>query len=639
MKKICLWLLALGSVATLAAGADVKMRIFEGVKDVAGGTPDTVTSSFLKYVLSATLESEADLAAEQLQIRRIFKLGDVRLLTESDYKWTPGNSAKISHVFRLGAREYKVFLTPSGAAGDQRFRIEVLEPAGSGAGAGAAGRPASLLDTEFSAPRTSATVFGFEDTRGKPYFISLRTIRSDEVEPVRLIEKVDPIYPETAKKAKVEGVVVLEGNADIRGRVASVKVLRSVPLLDQAAVDALRQWVYEPLVIEGKPRPFVFTVTMRFRLDSGKGAVSSRQGVEGGVEGGVKGGVAGGVGGGVIGGVEGGTPGSAPTPKLVKHVEPAYPETARKNNVEGAVILEGTADIYGRIANVKVLRSVPLLDQAAIDALRQWVYEPMVIDGKPRPFVFTVTMKFRLVDGKGEVGFDQGGVIGGVEGGVAGGVVGGAAPTGRAKTEEGVLRAVGGVKPPKLVKSVEPVYPETARKAHVEGTVILEATTDKEGNVVNVKVLRSIPVLDQAAVDALKQWKYAPMLIDGKPQGIVFTVTVRFRLTTGDREKDLVKFAQGAVKCEGDIAPPKLVGSVDPVYPPEARQAGVQGVVILSVRTDAEGKVVDVMILRSIPMLNQAAIDAVRQWRYEPLIVNGAATPAVFTVTVRFKLE
>src|SRR4030043_137473 len=88
------------------------------------------------------------------------------------------------------------------------------------------------------------------------------------------------------------------------------------------------------------------------------------------------------------------------------------------------------------------------------------------------------------------------------------------------------VKAVGEVQPPKLIKKVDPVYPEAARQAGVKGVVILECTTDAYGSVVSVKVLRSIPALDQAAIDAVKQWVYEPMIIDGKPRGVIFTVTV-----------------------------------------------------------------------------------------------------------------
>ncbi len=59
-------------------------------------------------------------------------------------------------------------------------------------------------------------------------------------------------------------------------------------------------------------------------------------------------------------------------------------------------IIEAVTDMYGRVSSVKVLRSIPLLDQAAIDAVRQWVYEPMVINGRPRGVIFTVTVTFKL---------------------------------------------------------------------------------------------------------------------------------------------------------------------------------------------------------------------------------------------------
>ncbi|HMA55023.1 MAG TPA: energy transducer TonB, partial [Acidobacteriota bacterium] len=335
----------------------------------------------------------------------------------------------------------------------------------------------------------------------------------------------------------------------------------------------------------------------------------------------------------VVGGVTGGVSAKVMPPKLIKQVDPVYPETAGKAGVEGAVILEGTTDTYGRVASVKVLRSIPLLDQAAVDALKQWVYEPMVIDGKPRSVTFTVTMQFKLDDKKKpQVSVVVGGVVGGVLGGVSG-------AQDLKKFEGDAVRAVGKIEPPKPVKQVSPVYPEAARRGRVEGIVILEAKADEKGDVVDARVLRSIPLLDQAAIDAVKQWKYEPLVIDGEPRKVIFTVTVRFMLKDGDKPKTPDTFARGAVKAEGEIEPPRTIKDVKPVYPEVARKAGVQGTVILSVRADEKGQVTDVMVLRSIPLLDQAAIDAVRQWVYEPKVIDGKAVPIVFTVTVRFRLE
>lgn len=98
------------------------------------------------------------------------------------------------------------------------------------------------------------------------------------------------------------------------------------------------------------------------------------------------------------------------------------------------------------------------------------------------------------------------------------------------KPVEPAVLAVGDVKPPRLVSRIEPAYPEIARQARVEGVVILEATTDTYGRVVAVRVLRSIPLLDAAAVDAVRQWVYEPLLVNGRPRPVTFTVTVRFVL-------------------------------------------------------------------------------------------------------------
>ena len=105
------------------------------------------------------------------------------------------------------------------------------------------------------------------------------------------------------------------------------------------------------------------------------------------------------------------------------------------------------------------------------------------------------------------------------------------------KEEESTpVRATGHIKPPKLIKRIDPIYPEIARQSKVEGVVILEATTDKFGRVQETKILRSIPELDQAAIDAVMQWVYEPFMIDGKPRGVIFTVTVVFKLKSENNQ-------------------------------------------------------------------------------------------------------
>ena len=87
------------------------------------------------------------------------------------------------------------------------------------------------------------------------------------------------------------------------------------------------------------------------------------------------------------------------------------------------------------------------------------------------------------------------------------------------------------------------------------------------------------------------------------------------------------------------VGAPQMISRVNPVYPPAAEAARVQGVVILEALIGTDGGVTDARILRSIPLLDQAALDAVRQWRYTPTLLNGAAVPIIMTVTVQFTLS
>jgi protein TonB len=129
----------------------------------------------------------------------------------------------------------------------------------------------------------------------------------------------------------------------------------------------------------------------------------------------------------------------------------------------------------------------------------------------------------------------QGGVEGGVPDGVLGGIVGGL-PTGAppppppAPVPKGPVRVGGEIKTPALVLRVEPVYPPFAMAANIQGTVILEAVVDEQGAVQDVKVLRSQGLLDRAAIAAVRQWRYSPLLLNGRPEQFVLTVVLTFSL-------------------------------------------------------------------------------------------------------------
>ena len=92
------------------------------------------------------------------------------------------------------------------------------------------------------------------------------------------------------------------------------------------------------------------------------------------------------------------------------------------------------------------------------------------------------------------------------------------------------VRVGGAIQPPRKLFAPPPAYPEIARNARKDGIVILEAVIGEDGSVREVRLLRSIPLLDQAAIDAVRQWRFTPTLLNGAPVSVVMTVTVGFTL-------------------------------------------------------------------------------------------------------------
>ena len=97
-------------------------------------------------------------------------------------------------------------------------------------------------------------------------------------------------------------------------------------------------------------------------------------------------------------------------------------------------------------------------------------------------------------------------------------------------TADAPLRVGGDIKEPTKIKDVKPVYPADALAAGVQGVVILEAVIAPSGYVSDARVLRSVPALDQAAIDSVRQWAFTPTLLNGVPVSVIMTVTVNFTL-------------------------------------------------------------------------------------------------------------
>jgi protein TonB len=132
---------------------------------------------------------------------------------------------------------------------------------------------------------------------------------------------------------------------------------------------------------------------------------------------------------------------------------------------------------------------------------------------------------------------NMGGVVGGVPGGVPGGQMGGvlggilsAAPMSAPRIAVQRIRLSQGVTEGNLLNKMTPLYPEIARRARIQGVVILQAVISKQGTIENLRVVSGHPMLTQSALDAVRQWRYRPYLLNGEPVEVETQITVNFNL-------------------------------------------------------------------------------------------------------------
>jgi TonB family protein len=287
----------------LTFGADtrleMKLRVYEGARQGALVPPQLVTTSYLRPTISANMEMQAGFALdkEKEQIKRVFNLQDVELLTEADLvigeERAGQSSHSARHFFRLNGNAFTIHVMLLEWQNPGRFLVLLNDMT--------AEKPENILTTEMLLHGGHSAVFGFEDKNGKPYFCSFHIsgppdkimppppppppappvppeVRkkieefekgavkaSDAVNPPLLLKKMDPVYPPEAKDSGLKGYVVLSVRTDGQGNVKEVMVIRSSDeVFVQPAMAAVRQWKYEPYLENGQPKELVFSVSLRF---------------------------------------------------------------------------------------------------------------------------------------------------------------------------------------------------------------------------------------------------------------------------------------------------------------------------------------------------------------------------------------
>ncbi len=190
----------------------------------------------------------------------------------------------------------------------------------------------------------------------------------------------------------------------------------------------------------------------------------------------------------------------------------------------------------------------------------------------------------------------------------------------------------------KLGQKVNPIYPPEAKQLGMQVEVLLEVSISATGDVENIRVTKGHPVLVLPAIVAVKQWKYRPYLVKDVAVPVMSSVPVNFTLTDL-ADAPGAKTESPLIRLNSDKMAANVIYRVEPVYPVEAKQKGIEGEVVFEVTINEQGEVSDVQVLSGNAMLVSAAYEAVRQWRYTPVLLNGDPIRAKSTVTIRFTLE
>src|SRR5271166_3897849 len=135
---------------------------------------------------------------------------------------------------------------------------------------------------------------------------------------------------------------------------------------------------------------------------------------------------------------------------------------------------------------------------------------------------------------QGVVGGVPGGIPGGTPGGVIGSILSNVLTAVPQLAPSKVIRVSTGVSEGMLIRRIQPTYPPLARQARIQGAVILEAIIGTDGSITNLHVVSGHPMLVSAAVEAVKQWKYRPYLLNGQPVEVQTQVQVNFRLDSAN---------------------------------------------------------------------------------------------------------
>jgi len=370
---------------------------------------------------------------------------------------------------------------------------------------------------------------------------------------------------------------------------------------------------------------------------------------------------------------------------VTHRVDPVYPTIAQQANVSGTVVLHIIVATDGTVKQADYVSGPILLMRAAIDAVQQWRYRPTLLNGEPVEvdtrigFVFALTRKgpeTNAIAPPPDAPPSNQGAPAAPPATQAGQAAPSTAPA-ASDSRPARIRIGGRVEEAKLIHMVQPVYPEDAKKAKISGTVQVKAVISKDGSLHDIECVSGPDELRQAAMDAVKQWRYEPTKLAGEPIDVDTTIDLVFSLheqpetptapetsqspaeTTGDgkvaggpQAADLnpaglppsappfpTREEPARIKVGGKVMAANLVHQVLPTYPEYAKRSGISGTVRLHAVIAKDGTIRLLQYVSGPTELKDESIRAVNQWRYKPVLLNGHPVEVDTTIDVVYTLS
>lgn len=280
-------------------------------------------------------------------------------------------------------------------------------------------------------------------------------------------------YPPEAKETGIQGKVVIRISVSETGSITAVEPVSGDPILSKAAVDAVKAWRFKPYIQGGKPISVTVNLPLNFKLPA---AESLR-------------------------------------PEPIKIVKAHYPDLALENEIQGQVVMRAHITETGDVDDVELVKSTDKsLEKAAMDAVRQWKFKPLITNGNAVAVWTTISSDFAF------------------SGNMSDKIVADAP----AQTSNSTPLTIGSkIAAGMLIHRVVPVYPLAAELAHLQGTVKLAAVITKEGKVGRLTPISGNSMLIPPAIGAVQQWQYRPYLLNGEPVEVQTEITVIFNLGNG----------------------------------------------------------------------------------------------------------